>query len=70
MACVFFLICAGILATPWYVVAIQLVVWALVLVVAIAWWSPHPARLPWLPVVLAVAWFGSLVGGARLFGWS
>ena len=69
MACVFFLIAASVLATPWYVVAALLVVWALVLLVAIRWWTPHPARVPWLPVGLVVVWFATVAGGAALFGW-
>lgn len=69
MACVFFLIAASLLTTPWYVVVALLVVWAAALVLATRWWTPHPARLPWLPVVLAVVWFGTVAGGAAVFDW-
>lgn len=70
MACVFFLIAASVLATPWYVVAGLLLVWAVVLVVAVRWFTPHPTRVPWLPVGLAVVWFGTVVGGAAVLGWN
>ena len=69
MACVLFLIGASVLATPWWVVAGLVVVWALALVVAIAWWTPHPTRLPWVAVAVAVVWFGTVVGGAAVLGW-
>lgn len=69
MACAFFLIGASLLATPWYVVAVLLVLWLVVLLVGLSWWTPHPNRLPWLPVGLVVVWFGTVVGGAALFGW-
>ena len=69
MACVFFLISASVIATPWWVVAALLVVWAVALFVATAWWSPHPGRVPWIPVVVAVVWFVTVAGGAAAFGW-
>jgi hypothetical protein len=69
MACVLFLIAGSLLATPWWVVAGLVVVWALALVVAIGWWTPHPTWLPWVPLVVAAVWFGTVVGGAAVFGW-
>lgn len=69
MACVFFLVAASGLVVPWYVVAALLALWALVLVVASAWWSSHPTWLPWLPVGLAGVWFSTVVGGAVLGAW-
>jgi len=69
MACCFFLIAASVLATPWWVVAGLLVVWSLALVVATAWWTLHPSWVPWIPVVVAVVWFGTVAGGAAFLGW-
>ena len=69
MACVFFLIAASVLATPWYVVAVLLLLWVAALVVATAWWSLHPTWVPWLPVAVAVVWFATVAGGAAAFGW-
>jgi hypothetical protein len=70
MACVFFLIVASILATPWYVVLGLVVVWAAALFVATAWWSLHPTWVPWLALGMAVLWFATVVGGAVAFGWT
>ena len=69
MACVLFLIGASLLATPRWVVAALLVVWLVAVVVAGAWWSRHPSWVPWVPVVVAVIWFGTGAGGAAAFGW-
>lgn len=70
MVSVLFLIGASVLATPWYVVVALVVLWLLVLVVALGWWTLHPTWLPWLPIGLAAVWFATVVGGAALFGWS
>ena len=69
MACVAFLIGASVLVVPWYVVALLLALWALVLFVATAWWSLHPTWVPWLPVGVAVVWFVTVVAGTVAFGW-
>jgi hypothetical protein len=69
MACVFFLIGASLLTTPWYVVLALLAVWSATLVLAIRWWTPHPSRVAWLPAVLSLVWFGTVAGGAAVFGW-
>ncbi|HEX5881274.1 MAG TPA: hypothetical protein VF468_23595 [Actinomycetota bacterium] len=69
MACVAFLIGASVLAAPWFVVLVLSLLWVVTLVVALVWWSRHPTWLPWLPLGLAVAWIGSVAGGAALFGW-
>ena len=70
MACVFFLYAASGLLAPWWAVVLLLVVWALALLVALAWWSRHPTRLPWLPVALAVLWFVVLNAGGAWLGWT
>jgi hypothetical protein len=69
MACVAFLIGASVLVVPWYVVALLLLLWALVLFVATAWWSLHPTWVPWLPVGVATVWFVTVVAGTVAFGW-
>ena len=70
MACVFFLIAASVLTSPWYVVAALLVLWVGALVVAMSWWSSHPTWVPWLPAGVLVLWSASVVGGAFVLGWS
>jgi hypothetical protein len=69
MACVFFLIVASVLTTPWWAVAGLLLVWALGLFVATAWWSLHPTWVPWIPAGVAVVWLATVVGGAAVLGW-
>ena len=70
MACALFLVLASVLATPWWVVTALVVVWGFALLVAIGWWTPHPTRVPWVPVVVVAVWFTTVVGGASLFGWA
>lgn len=70
MAAVLFLIGASVLATPWYVVAVLVLLWLVVLVVALGWWTLHPTWLLWLPIGLTVVWFTTVVGGAALFEWN
>jgi hypothetical protein len=69
MACVFFLIAASVLTTPWWAVAGLLLVWALALFVATAWWSLHPSWVPWIPVGVGLVWLATVVGGAAVLGW-
>ncbi len=69
MACVLFLILAGVLVAPWWVVALLGVVWVVALLVAVAWWSDHPTWVPWLPLALVLLWFATVAGGAAVFDW-
>lgn len=70
MACTFFLNAAsGLLVPPW-AVAVLLGLWASLLVLGFRWWTPHPRRLLWLPVVSVLLWFGFVNAGAWLFDWT
>ena len=70
MAGCFFIYAASGLVAPWYGVAALLLVWLVLFVVACRWWTPHPKRMLWLPLVAVVVWFGVLTGGAALFDWT
>jgi hypothetical protein len=70
MAGTFFLYGASGLVAPWYGVAALLLVWLVLFVVACRWWTPHPMRMLWLPLVAVVVWFAVLTGGAALFDWT
>ena len=70
MACVFFLYAASGLVAPWWAVVVLLVIWALALFVATAWWRLHPTWVPWIPVALAVLWFAVLNAGGAWLGWT
>ena len=54
MACAFFLYAATGLVAPWWGVVVLLGVWVLLLVVACAWWTPHPRWVPWVAVFAIV----------------
>ncbi|MGZ6753456.1 MAG: hypothetical protein ACXVEJ_08320 [Nocardioides sp.] len=69
MACVFFLYAASVLIAPWWAVVVLLLVWLAGLVVSARWWTPHPTRVPWVPLVAAVLWFGVMVAGGAWLGW-
>ena len=70
MAGCFFLYAVSGLLAPWYGVALLLAIWLVLFVVAMRWWTPHPARTLILPVIALVAWFGVLTAGEALFNWT
>ena len=70
MACAFFLYAASGLLAPWWAVAGLLVVWVLLLVVALAWWSLHPRWVPGLAVVAVVFWFAVVTAGGAFLDWN
>ena len=46
----------------WWAVVGLVVVWIVLFVIACAWWTPHPKRVPWLPVVGFVIWVLVVLG--------
>ena len=66
LACVLFLDLAALLAVGWWVVVLLVVAWLGLFLVACAWWSPHPRRLPWLAVGGLVLWVVVVIGGSWL----
>ena len=69
MAAALFLYGYSAVVVPWYVFAVLLLVWAFLFLVSLAWWSPHPDRLPWVAVLAWVIWFVVLLGGGLAFDW-
>lgn len=67
MACVLFLYAFSGLLAPWWFVAFLLVIWTALFVLAIRWFTPHPVRVAWLPVVAALLWFVLLNLGSAAF---
>jgi hypothetical protein len=51
---------AGVLAR--WAVALLVVAWIVLFVLAWAWWRRHPSRLPWLVAVGLVLWVVVVVG--------
>jgi hypothetical protein len=67
LACVLFLDLASLAVVDWWVVALLVLVWLLLLLIAFAWWTPHPHRLPWLAVTGAVVWVLVVIVGNIVF---
>ena len=63
LACVLFLDLAAVLVLPWWAVALLVVAWIPMLVVACLWWTPHPSRLPWVAGFGALLWVAVAIGG-------
>jgi hypothetical protein len=70
MACAFFLYAASGLVAPWWGVVALLAIWVLLLVVACAWWTPHPTRVPFVAVFALVLWFCAVTAGGAWLGWT
>ncbi len=54
---------------PWWALLSLALVWLVALVLALAWFVRRPRTVLVLPVVVAVVWFATVVGGARYLGW-
>ncbi|MCR6032771.1 hypothetical protein GGQ22_15210 [Nocardioides sp. zg-579] len=70
IATAFFPYAASGLLAPWWAVVLLVLVWLAFLVVACAWWTPHPDRLPWLGVGALVLWFALMNAGGAFLGWT
>jgi hypothetical protein len=70
MAAAFFLYAVSGLVAPWWGVVVLMLVWLVLFVVACAWWTPHPKRLPFVAVAAVVLWFAVITVGAAWLGWS
>jgi hypothetical protein len=62
LACVLFLDLGSTIVLRGWAVGVLVVVWVVLFVVACAWWSPHPRRVPWLAVTGLVIWLVVTVG--------
>lgn len=71
MAAVLFLfaVTGTVVAAPWWVVALLMLVWLVAFAVGCAWFTRRPRALAVLPVALTGAWFALVVLGARSLGW-
>ncbi|MCW2795023.1 hypothetical protein [Nocardioides sp.] len=70
MAATLFLYAVSGLVAPWWGVALLLVFWLVLFVIACRWWTPHPRRMLALPVIAVVVWFGTLTAGGIWLGWT
>ena len=51
-------------------VVLLMVVWLVLFVVACAWWTPHPRRLPGVAVFTVALWFALVSAGGAWLGWT
>ncbi len=65
----FFYLASGLVAPLWAVVGLM-IIWVGLVVVGIRWFRSHPWRVPALPVVAVLVWWGVLTLGERLLGWT
>ena len=62
LACVLFLDLGSTVVLRWWAVVLLVAVWVALFVVACAWWTPHPRRLPWLAGIGFALWVAVVVG--------
>lgn len=72
LAAVFFLVAATrtVVAAPWWAVALLGLAWLVAFATGCVWFTRRPRAVVLLPLLLSVVWFGTVVLGARLLGWS
>ena len=66
LACVLFLDLAAILVLPWWAVTLLVLTWVPLLAVGCLWWTPHPARVPWVAAFGILLWAAVAIGGNLL----
>ena len=71
LACVAFLIGATpvVVGTPGWVVVALGAVWVVAFLLAIRWFTKRPRTVIVLPVVVALVWLATVLGGAAWLGW-
>jgi hypothetical protein len=68
LTCVLFLDLGTTIVLRWWAVTLLVVSWLVLFVVACAWWTPHPRRLPWLAVTGLAIWVVVVVGANLAHG--
>ncbi len=69
MACMLFLDLGTANVAPWWVTALFLLLWLVLMLVAARWFVPHPTWVPWLPAFAFAVWLPTIVLGTRSLGW-
>ena len=72
LACVAFLIGATPVAVgaPWWAITLLALLWVAALILSIAWFTTRPKAVAMIPLGVALAWLGTVLGGARFLGWA
>jgi hypothetical protein len=61
LVCVLFLDLGTIGVLRWWAVGLLVVAWLVLFVLACAWWTPYPRRLPWLAGFGLALWVAVVV---------
>ena len=71
LACVAFLIGATPVAVgaPWWAITVLALVWLVALLLAITWFTARAKAVALIPVVVALMWLATVLGGVRFLGW-
>lgn len=64
-----YLVIASFRVTPWWGLALLLVLWLVALVRGLRWWSRRPRAVLGAAIGFALVWFAVLNVGAWLLGW-
>jgi hypothetical protein len=59
-----------VVGVPWWAIILLVLLWVVAMLLAIGWFTSRPMVVALIPVVLAVVWFATVLGGARLLGWA
>lgn len=72
LAMAFFLFAATptVVAAPWWIVALLMVVWVAALVQGCRWFVRRPRAVLVLALLLGVGWFAVVMAGARWLDWA
>jgi hypothetical protein len=72
MATTFFLYAATptVVEAPWWVVVLMMLGWVAAFVLACAWFTRRPVAVAVLSLVVLLAWFPVVLGGARFLDWA
>ena len=60
---------SGLVAPLWAVIVLN-IIWLAHLVLGCKWFMKHPLRVFFLPISLAIIWFGALTAGETFLDWT
>lgn len=58
------------LTAPLWAIVVLLLIWGLLFRLAFKWFRLHPFRVVVLPFIAAAIWFGVMVAGEAVLGWT
>ena len=69
LACVLFLVVGTAGIAPWWVTALLVAFWLVLLLIGTRLFVPRPERVPWLAALGLVVWLVTIVLGTSRLGW-